>query len=399
MYQMPPWMSIKYVSNLLACVCRLRFVIGLLKNDAFSRAASGATPKLCGVVACHRELADSNDQHSSAAPFKVRGSILSFLILICIRHPVITSSHSHIRPTAPLTKPERPAHDYCTLTSRQIMASNALAKTLKALHKPSDPLIIPNIWDIPSLNAVASLNSADAAPVKAVATASWAVAAALGIKDEELTYEQNLSAIQKIGPTARNLGLPLSVDLQDGYGAKIGEAVAAAVSAGAVGANIEDSIPSAGLAAGIEGSLYSLDEQVERLKAALKAASDAGCPDFALNARCDVFALAPDASLDDDTRMKEAIKRGRAFIDAGATTVFFWGAGRGIRDAEVRNLVKELDGKVAVKTAHKSAGLSTGEISGLGVARISFGPSLYLIAMEATKNAASTILGGGKIVA
>lgn len=279
------------------------------------------------------------------------------------------------------------------------MASNTLAKTLKTLHTPSKPLIIPNIWDIPSLNAVASLNGAESAPVKAVASASWAVAASLGVKDEELTYEQNLEAIRKIGPAAQKLGLPLSADLQDGYGSKIGEAVSAAVMAGAVGANIEDSIPSAGFEAGIQGSLYGVDEQVERLRVALKAASDAGCPDFALNARCDIFVLAQDPSLDDETRMKEAIKRGKAYLGAGATTIFFWGSSRGLRDEEVRTLVKELDGKVAVKTAHRSTGLSTGEIAELGVARISFGPSLFLIAMEAAKKAASTILGGGQIVA
>lgn len=280
------------------------------------------------------------------------------------------------------------------------MSSNNFAKTLKALHQPSNPLIIPNIWDVPSLNAIASLNSADGGqhPVKAVATASWALAASLGIKDEELTYEQNMTAIQKIGPVARALGLPLSVDLMDGYGSKIREAVTVAVKAGAVGANIEDSIPSIGFTAGIQGSLYGIDEQVERLKSALKAAADAGCPDFALNARCDIFVLAPGHSLDDETRMREAFKRGKAYIDAGATTVFFWGAGRGLRDSEVKTLVKELDGKVAVKAAHKSEGLSTGDIAKLGVARISFGPSLFLIAMEAAKKAASTVLGGGNIV-
>ena len=100
------------------------------------------------------------------------------------------------------------------------MASNTFAKTLRALHVPSKPLIILNIWDVASLNAVASLNnnSGGDKPVKAVATASWAVAASLGIKDEELSYEQNLAAIQTIGPACRKLGLPLSVDLQDGYG-------------------------------------------------------------------------------------------------------------------------------------------------------------------------------------
>lgn len=280
--------------------------------------------------------------------------------------------------------------------------SNDFAKTLKALHQPANPLIIPNIWDVPSLNAVASLNSgvdADERPVKAVATASWALAHALGIKDEELTFEQNLAAIDKIGPVARSLGLPLSTDLLDGYGSRIGEVVTAAVKAGSVGANIEDSIPSVGFGAGIEGSLYDAEEQVQRLKTALKAAADAGCPDYALNARCDAFALAAHPSLDDETRMREAIRRGKAYLEAGATTIFFWGGGRGLRDAEVKRLVEELGGRVAVKAAHKPEGLSTSDIAQLGVARISFGPSLLLIAMEATKKAASTILGGGKIVA
>lgn len=281
--------------------------------------------------------------------------------------------------------------------------SNDFAKTLKALHQPSNPLIIPNIWDVPSLNAVASLNSdndGNEKPVKAVATASWALAHALGIKDEELTFEQNLAAIEKIGPVARSLGLPLSTDLLDGYGSRIGEVVTAAVKAGSVGANIEDSIPSVGFGAGIEGSLYGVDEQVQRLKTALKAAADAGCPDYALNARCDAFALAAHPSLNDETRMREAIRRGKAYLEAGATTVFFWGGGgRGLRDAEVKRLVEELGGRVAVKAAHKPEGLSTSDIAQLGVARISFGPSLLLIAMEATKKAASTILSGGKIVA
>jgi len=281
------------------------------------------------------------------------------------------------------------------------MASNTFAKTLRALHVPSKPLIILNVWDVASLNAVASLNnnSGGDKPVKAVATASWAVAASLGIKDEELSYEQNLAAIQTIGPACRKLGLPLSVDLQDGYGSKISEAVSAAIKAGAVGANIEDSIPSAGFGRGIEGSLYGVDEQVERLKQALKAAHDAGCPDFALNARSDVFALTADPSLDDETRLREGIRRGKAYLAAGATTVFFWGGGgRGLRDAEVKALVKELDGRVAVKALHKPEGLSTEEIAQLGVARISFGPSLFLVAMDAAKKAASSILGGGKIV-
>ena len=278
------------------------------------------------------------------------------------------------------------------------MAANAMAKTLKGLHIPSKPIIFANIWDLSSFNALLSLNSAvDPKPVKAVATASWAFAAALGIKDEELTFEQNLAAIRKIAPAVAKAGLPLSVDLQDGYGSRIGEAVTAAVGAGAHGANLEDSIPSVGFGRGIEGSLYPADEQVGRLKTALRAAADAGCPDFAVNARCDVFVLDESSELSDEARMAEALKRGKAYLDAGATTVFYWGGGRGLRDAEVKGLVEALDGRVAVKLAEREGALSTAELARLGVARVSVGPSLYRKAMEAVKKSALSILQGGSL--
>lgn len=277
------------------------------------------------------------------------------------------------------------------------MATNALAQTLNSLHVPSSPIVFPNIWDLASLNAILSLNTPTSRPVKAVATASWAFAASLGIKDEELTLEQNLAAIQKIVPAVQKAGLPLSVDLQDGYGDQIVNVVRRAVEMGAHGANIEDSIPAEGFGKGIEGSLYGMNDQVTRLKMALKAARDAGCPDFALNARCDVFVLSPSSDLTDEVRMKEAITRGKAYLDAGATTVFYWGGPRGLRDAEIKALVKELGGKVAVKLGQGDGVLSTKELGEMGVARISVGPSLFTIAMEAAKNSALDILQGGNL--
>ena len=281
------------------------------------------------------------------------------------------------------------------------MASNDLAKTLKALHKPSSPIVFPNVWDVASFNAISSLNSHASTPqVKGIATASFAIAAQLGIKDEELSLEQNLDAIRKIAPLCRQANLPLSVDIQDGYGAQIESVVAAVVEAGAVGANIEDSIPSAGFDKGISGSLYAADEQVQRLKAALEAAAASGCPDFVLNARCDVFRLDETSSgLDDEARMREAVGRGRAYLDAGAATIFFWGGGaRGLSRAEVETLVRELGGRVAVKLGDGiPEALSVRELAEIGVARISVGPSLFLRAMDAAKKAASSILSGGRL--
>ncbi|PNP81017.1 hypothetical protein FNYG_05484 [Fusarium nygamai] len=278
------------------------------------------------------------------------------------------------------------------------MESNNLAQTLKSLHIPSQPLIFANVWDLASLNMVLSLNSNALRPVKAIATASWAFAASLGIKDEDLTMEQNLASIRNIAATVASAGLPLSVDLQDGYGSRLREAVTQAIQAGAHGANIEDSIPAHGLGEGVEHSLYPLSEQIRRLQLAVKAAADAGLPDFVINARCDIFALEDAANLNHETRMKEAVRRGKAYLDAGATTVFFWrGYGAGFTEADVQTLVKELDGHVAIRLGQTREALSVSQLAKLGVARISIGPSLFQIAMDAAKRSALSVLEGGRL--
>lgn len=282
------------------------------------------------------------------------------------------------------------------------MADNTLVTAFKELHKPSAPLVLPNIWDLGSLKALLSLNDADPTnkPVKAVATASWAIAESSGIRDEDLTWEQNRAAIARLAPHVRAAGLPLTVDLQDGYGERIEEVVAEAVRLGAVGANIEDSIPSAGFGKGVAGSLYGVEEQVGRLRRALAAARDAGCADFVLNARCDVFRLDPAWAADDEEAVAEAVRRGRAYLELGATTVFFWGgAGRGLRTSEVRRLVGALDGRVSVKLGERAGALTTAELGEIGVARVSVGPSLYLKALAAVREWAANILSGGGLAA
>ncbi|CAJ0550144.1 Ff.00g100740.m01.CDS01 [Fusarium sp. VM40] len=276
--------------------------------------------------------------------------------------------------------------------------TNDVAKTLKSLHVSHQPLVLANVWDIASLNTILSINTDNSKPVRAIATASWAFAAVLGIKDEDLTMEQNLSAIQCLAPIVSRAGLPLSVDLQDGYGSRIQEAVMQAVQVGEHGANLEDSIPSQGLGNGIEGSLYSLSQQAQRIRLACQAASDAGCPDFVINARCDIFALGDVPGLDINTRMQEAVKRGKAYLEAGATTVFYWrGYGAGLTEDEVRKLVDDLGGRVAIRLGQTKHALSVAELGKIGVARISVGPSLFQIAMHAAKQSAIDLLQGGHL--
>lgn len=117
-----------------------------------------------------------------------------------------------------------------------------------------------------------------------------------------------------------------------------------------------------------------------------------------LNARCDIFRLEPYYSNDDESALEEAVERGRKYLEAGATTVFYWGGmGRGLRTSEVEVLVRELPGRVAVKLGDQPDSLSTDDLGKIGVARISVGPSLYLVAMNAMKDAARRILSGGKL--
>lgn len=273
------------------------------------------------------------------------------------------------------------------------MSASAAPPTFKDLHKPSNPVIIPNIWDVPSLRAVLSLNTATSSPVKAVATASWAVADSLDIQDEELTLEQNLSRLALLAPIAREAGIPLSADLQDGYGDRITEAVYSAHGMGATGANIEDAIPER--AGGVEDALYPLDEQVKRLREAMKHVPS----DFVLNARCDVFHVEPPPLDNDEAAMAEAVRRGKAYLEAGATTVFYWGGARGLRTSEVERLVKELGGRVAVKMRAVDGDMSAKELAEVGVARVSVGPELYRLGLKAVRDGAERLLSGGKLMA
>lgn len=266
-------------------------------------------------------------------------------------------------------------------------------RSFKALHQPSNPLILPNIWDPASLRAVLSLNSPSSTPVKAVATASFAIADSLGLKDEDLSLEQNLARLAEVAPIAVQAGVPISVDLQDGYGERIVEAVRRAGELGASGANIEDSVPEEGLKGGVGKALYPVDVQVKRLRDALRAAPE----DFVVNARCDVFRLEPPPVDGDDEAMQEAMARGKAYLEAGATTVFYWGGARGLRTEEVERLVRELGGMVAVKMGGKEGDMSAAELGAIGVARISVGPELYRLGMKAVRDGAERLLAGGRL--
>jgi 2-methylisocitrate lyase-like PEP mutase family enzyme len=257
-------------------------------------------------------------------------------------------------------------------------ALNTVAKSFKALHAPGKPLVLANVYDVTSARLVAALPGC-----KALATASWAVAKVAGTDDEKLGMQAQLALVRDIAAVAREAGKPLTVDFQAGYGDRLEEGIAALVDLGVVGINLEDADQAT-------AKVMETDAAVDRVRRALAAAAKAGVPDFVVNARSDTWLRG--GTLD------ESIRRGRLYLDAGATTIYVIGGGSpaGNTADEVRRMVEGLDGKVNIglrlpKPGAEAVPLSSADLAGLGVARISVGPQIYLAAAEAIKTAAQKV--------
>ena len=249
----------------------------------------------------------------------------------------------------------------------------ASASTLKSLHKPGNPLVLANVYDALSAEAVAALPSCSA-----LATASYAVARAAGLSDDDLTLEINLAAAQAISKIALSHGKPLTVDTQDGYGDRLAEAITKLIALDVVGINLEDYDR--------ERGFFSVDEAVDRIKTVLTTAKAKGISDFVVNARCDV--LVHGGSLE------ETISRGQKYLDAGATSVFVWGGRqRGTSKAEVEKLVEAFQGRLNVSFKLGAAdGLSVKELAQIGVSRISVGPAIQTAVYEKLGEVAKGLL-------
>lgn len=254
---------------------------------------------------------------------------------------------------------------------------NDTAKRFRDLHTPGNPLVLTNVWDAITATTIASLPR-----TTALATASFAIAAAAGLSDDNLDLATNLRAAHAIANVAAKHNLPLTVDFQDGFGAQLEEGVSAVLRAGAVGINLEDF-------AREERGLYSVDVQCERVRTVMRVARELGVPDFVVNARTDALFAG--------RGLEEAIERGRRYLEAGAFNVFVWGGPtrRGWGTEEVRKASEALGGRLNVILVRGGAGeLSVSEIAELGVARISIGPALMRWSAERIAEDASDILEG-----
>ncbi|KAF2626775.1 PEP phosphonomutase-like protein [Macroventuria anomochaeta] len=256
-------------------------------------------------------------------------------------------------------------------------AQNDLAKHFRSLHVPGNPLVLTNVWDAITASSIAALPQ-----TKALATASFAIAAAADLADDDLTLEENLRAVGVIAKIAAKHNLPLTVDFQDGFGDELEEGVRQVIKLGAVGINLEDYGRKV-------GGLYSIGQQCDRIKKVIAVAEEQGVPDFVVNARTDALFAGRDVD--------EAIERGKAYLATGAYNVFIWGGPtrHGWKKEEVEKASRALGGRLNVILVRgKTGGLSVKEIGELGVARISIGPALMRWSIEQIGQEAGRILEG-----
>ena len=255
------------------------------------------------------------------------------------------------------------------------VTQSALATSFRAFHVPGKPIILTNIYDAASARVVIELPA-----TRAIATASWAVAVAAGSTDDGLTVETNLAAVSVVAPLAKKSGLPLTVDFQDGYGDRLEEGVEKLLTHGVVGINLEDFDR-------VTRKLLPIERAADRVKRVLTVAKENGVEEFVVNARADPL-------LHGGT-LSDCIARGKAYLAAGATTVFVLGgtgsASKMSKD-EISDLVEAFDGKLNVGLKLAPGNLTVKELGELGVARISLGPELQFAAMKALKDEAEKVL-------
>jgi 2-methylisocitrate lyase-like PEP mutase family enzyme len=234
---------------------------------------------------------------------------------------------------------------------------------LRSLHTPDAPLLLPNAWDVATARAVV----AEGFPV--VATTSAGVAGTLGYDDHEAAPGDHMLAAA--GRIAGSVEVPVTVDAEAGYGMQPGELVAALRSAGAAGCNLEDTDHAA-------GSLRDPERHAEWLTGVRHAASADGYP-LVINARVDVFLgplLAGAGPGTQDELVPEALRRAKAYVDAGADCVYpiaLWET-----DA-LRRFMSEVDAPVNVIRLPQGPSLT--DLTASGAARVSWGPFLYRDAM------------------
>lgn len=235
------------------------------------------------------------------------------------------------------------------------------AERFRRMHHERPMLVLPNVWDAASARIIEQVG------YRAIATTSSGLAASLGYRDGQQMSRETM--IEATGRIARSVALPVTADIEAGYGATLAEKVETAravIATGAVGFNIEDSLP------GQAGALASVESQVELIAALRALASTLDVP-FVINARVDVFLHAVG---EPETRFDHAVERANAYLRAGADCVY--PIGRLDHDV-IERLVQAIDGPINIMGGPPQPSLT--ELERLGVARVSLAGGLMRAAL------------------
>jgi 2-methylisocitrate lyase-like PEP mutase family enzyme len=225
------------------------------------------------------------------------------------------------------------------------------AERLRALHHGADMLVLPNAWDAGSALLV------ERAGFPAVATSSSAVARARGWEDgEQMPVDVAFAAVAEI---ARPLTVPVTADMESGYGLAPAEFAQRLLEAGAVGCNYEDTDHAN------PGGLLDAGFQAERIAVVAQAG-------VVVNARVDTFVRGVDNAFD------EGVRRARLYVEAGATCVY----PIVLEDeALIEQFVAAVDAPVNILVRPTAPSLA--RLRQLGVRRASVGGGLYVKVMKA----------------
>lgn len=244
--------------------------------------------------------------------------------------------------------------------------------SFRELHQPGEPFIMANAWDAGSAKLFAALGA------QALATTSAGHAFTLGVKDMgEISRSQSLSHAHEL---VRATNLPLSADLENGYGhspVDVADTIRLAAKAGVAGCCIEDTaLP--------DKIPYNFDFAVERINAAVDAVRELD-KDFVLTARADGVMT---GQYDTD----EAIRRIQAFEAAGADVLY---VPLPPSMEELARICKSVKSPVNALVAGEFVRYSVADYANIGVARISFGSSMARVTHAAIVNSAKEIFSKG----
>ncbi len=243
----------------------------------------------------------------------------------------------------------------------------AKATALLSLHTAPELLTVVNVWDAVTAKVVSDIEG-----TRALATASHSIAASRGYEDgENIPVEEMIAEVALI---VASTSLPVTADLEAGYGAPA-ETVRKAIGVGVVGANIED-------------QLKPLAETTAQVEGIMAAAAAEGVPDFVLNARTDAFLLGVDNPL------QEAVRRGKAYLEAGAPVVFVPGK---LDEEQIATLV-EAFGPQRLTTIAVPGSVRLSRQQELGVARVSYGPWSQRAALTALAELVESVRADGGLL-